>query len=80
MKCQACDEILSDFEATRKQMETDEYLELCNQCFNVDDLDILTLDRTDLMHVTDEKPGLEFERLTDQDYDDLDVNDVYFND
>ena len=32
MKCQACDEILSDFEATRKQIETNQYLELCNHC------------------------------------------------
>jgi hypothetical protein len=77
MKCQACDEILSDFEATRKQIETNQYLELCNHCF---DDDILTLDRTDLMHATDEKPGLEFERLDQNDYDSLGVTDVYFND
>ena len=81
MKCQACDAVLSDFEATRKIMDTDEYLELCNHCFNVSPEDnILTVDRMDLRHVTDDNPGLEFERLDDNDYDSLGVTDVYFND
>jgi hypothetical protein len=34
----------------------------------------------DLRHVTDDKPGLEFERLDENDYDSLGVTDVYFND
>ena len=33
MRCQACDCELSDFESTRKSLETGEYLDLCNKCF-----------------------------------------------
>jgi hypothetical protein len=34
MKCKSCDEVLTDWEATRKVENTGEYLELCNQCFD----------------------------------------------
>ena len=30
--CISCDTVLSDFEATRKHAETNEYLDLCNKC------------------------------------------------
>lgn len=33
MRCQACDCLLSDFEATRKNLETREFVDLCNKCF-----------------------------------------------
>lgn len=53
MRCKSCDEVLTDWEATRKVEETREYLELCNECFNND---VLTIDRPDLMHIEDDKP------------------------
>lgn len=34
MKCQACDVILSDREATRKFIDSKEYIELCDHCFD----------------------------------------------
>jgi hypothetical protein len=32
MKCQACDHLLSDREATRKCHTTKEYLDMCDRC------------------------------------------------
>jgi len=79
MKCKACDEILTDYEATRKVLETNEYLELCNNCFDSESDDVLTLDRADLKHVTDEKPGLEFEQLDEYDYKNFGLNDIFYD-
>jgi len=33
MKCCACDCLLTDFEATRKYHNSDEHVDLCNDCF-----------------------------------------------
>jgi NAD-dependent SIR2 family protein deacetylase len=76
MRCKSCNEILSDWEATRKIEETEEYLELCNQCF---DDNVLTIDRPDLMHIEDEKPGLDFEELNEYDLKSLGINDIYYD-
>ena len=76
MRCKSCNEILSDWEATRKIEETEEYLELCNQCF---DDNVLTIDRPDLMHIEDEKPGLDFEELDEYDLESLGINDIYYD-
>lgn len=76
MKCKSCDEVLTDWEATRKVENTGEYLELCNQCF---DDDVLTIDRSDLMHIEDEKPGLEFEELDEHDYKSLGIDGIYYD-
>jgi hypothetical protein len=76
MRCKSCNEILSDWEATRKIEETEEYLELCNQCF---DDNVLTIDRPDLMHIEDEKPGLDFEELDEYDLKSLGINDIYYD-
>lgn len=42
MKCLACDEILTDKEATRKSV-TLHFVELCDSCFNYikEDMDIM---------------------------------------
>jgi|TARA_B100001094_G_C17906724_1_gene659187 hypothetical protein len=76
MRCKSCDEVLTDWEATRKVEETREYLELCNECFNND---VLTIDRPDLMHIEDDKPGLEFEELDESDYKSLGIDDIYYD-
>lgn len=34
MKCQCCDKMLSDYEATRKNAETGQYLDLCQDCLD----------------------------------------------
>ena len=38
MRCRACNEILSDFELTRKDKETGDFLDLCNDCAYESDL------------------------------------------
>ena len=80
MKCRACDALLSDFEASRKSVETTditegkrhykrEYIDLCNQCFELSDNSGMVIERWDLMTVADDKPGLDFEELYDTDFD-----------
>ena len=34
MRCRACDKNLSDFESTRKNEVTEEYEDLCNDCYS----------------------------------------------
>lgn len=48
MRCYCCNKILSDFEATRKSIKTNEYLDMCNKCYNTISEDLLTYERTDL--------------------------------
>ena len=41
MRCRACQEILTDFEATRKFKSFNDYVELCDKCYFtvIDDLE-----------------------------------------
>ena len=48
MRCYCCNKILSDFEATRKSIKTNEYLDMCNKCYNTISDDLLTYERSDL--------------------------------
>lgn len=48
MRCQACDRLLSDYEATRKSETTKEYLDLCNYCLSDIQNDLLYTEREDL--------------------------------
>ena len=65
MKCRACDALLSDFEASRKSVETTditegkkhykrEYIDLCNYCFESSDKSGMIIERLDLMEAADE--------------------------
>lgn len=53
MKCRACDAMLNSFEATRKNRHN-EFLDLCNGCYNSVKEDIQALERYDLMDMQDE--------------------------
>lgn len=53
MRCKACNEELSDFEATRKSISTWEYIELCNGCFRAVSAEVPALNRNDLMTLSD---------------------------
>lgn len=53
MRCVACDARLSEVEATRKSVNTGEYLDLCNHCYHTIDDDVNALERTDLEHDED---------------------------
>lgn len=35
MKCKACDKMMTDFDVTRKDRVTGEYLDLCGACYSV---------------------------------------------
>ena len=53
MRCKACDAELSDFEATRKSINTWDYIELCNACFSGISGTVPTISRHDLMSLSD---------------------------
>jgi len=48
MRCQACDALLSDYEATRKSELTGEYVDLCNHCYVAIKNDVIVVEREDL--------------------------------
>lgn len=50
MRCLSCNVILTDFEATRKSANTNDYLDLCNHCFYSISDDVESLERPDLEH------------------------------
>ena len=51
MRCFACDCELTDSESTRKSSVTDEYLDLCNNCFSeVQDIFIETEEEEENKH------------------------------
>jgi len=37
MRCAACNDLLTDYEATRKSLVTGDYLDLCTKCINLGD-------------------------------------------
>ena len=53
MRCQACNKKLTDFELTRKSATYEDYLDLCNDCYNTIRVDVKSIDRTDLMSIED---------------------------
>lgn len=55
MRCISCNVVLSDFEATRKHSETNEYIDMCNHCFGEVPIAIPVTERDDLMDNTDEE-------------------------
>jgi len=65
MRCHCCNKILSDFEATRKSVHTNEYLDMCNKCYATVSDDLLTYERTDLYDEED----YEEEDLDHNEYD-----------
>ena len=54
MRCLSCNVILTDFESTRKSAVTEEYLDLCNDCYGTIRDHVKALERFDLMCVDDE--------------------------
>lgn len=48
MRCQCCDHILTDFEATRKFKESQEYADMCNRCVKELPPEIEFVGRSDL--------------------------------
>lgn len=61
MRCYCCDKILSDFESTRKSVNTGDYLDMCNKCYSTIKEDLVAEERYDLYDGDDEQ--------TTEDYD-----------
>jgi hypothetical protein len=61
MHCIICDNMLSDYEATRKHGITGKYLDLCNTCLrSIDGQHAMHVtDRKDLMTIVDIEEGLD---------------------
>ena len=53
MRCKACDKLLSDYESTRKSAQTNEFLDLCNQCYAHVKEEIMTLENQELLSISD---------------------------
>ena len=66
MHCVACDRLLSEFEATRKNAMTMDYIDLCKVCFEDVKTIIPTIDRRELMTEQD------FDTEPEDDLDTLD--------
>lgn len=65
MRCKACNAELSDFESTRKSLDTNEFIDLCNNCYSHVKSDVATIERFDLMHESDEEIFLIDEDISD---------------
>ena len=44
MRCVACNCVLTDFEATRKGVNTGEYIDLCNKCLSTISEEVETIE------------------------------------
>lgn len=53
MHCRACDTLLSDFESTRRNANTFEFVDLCNSCFKEVKHIIPVIERKDLITSVD---------------------------
>jgi hypothetical protein len=53
MHCRACDTFLNDFEATRRNKYTHEFIDLCNHCFDEIKGTVPVIERKDLATVGD---------------------------
>ena len=55
MRCLSCNNVLSDYESTRKYKSTKTFIDLCTSCFIQSDLKLSEVtDRLDLKHNSDE--------------------------
>jgi hypothetical protein len=54
MRCIACNKNLSDFESTRKNARTGEFIDMCTECFETIKDDFNTIDRPDLDNVIED--------------------------
>jgi hypothetical protein len=55
---------LSDYEATRKSVQTGQFLDMCNKCYGSISSEVLAIERTDLRHEDDD----EFHDVKKDDY------------
>lgn len=51
MRCLGCNKELTDFEATRRYTDSEEFVDMCNDCFS--HTGIKAVERHDLMSISD---------------------------
>lgn len=61
MHCRACNAFLTDFESTRRNANTHEFVDLCNDCFKEVKHIIPVIERKDLMTSMDINDDLDTE-------------------
>lgn len=52
-RCIACDKILTDYELTRKSVETGEFIDLCSNCYKYVKDDLQVIDNEDNLNIYD---------------------------
>lgn len=77
MHCRACDTLLSDFESTRRNANTFEFVDLCNSCFKEVKHIIPVIERKDLVTSVDIDDDLDTESQV-EDY--IELRSKYVND
>lgn len=82
MHCRACDALLSDFESTRRNKNTGEFIDLCNSCYQEVKHIIPVSERKDLMLSRDFDDNLDTEGTEELLYNNYRVlsSDEYIND
>lgn len=80
MHCKACDKLLNDFESTRRNKYSYEFVDLCNRCFDAIKDTVPVIERKDLMTSEDYNDDLDTEG-TQEDYNVIKdyVSDEYIN-
>lgn len=78
MHCRACNKLLSDYESTRKNAVTGQYLDLCKVCFEDVKPFVKVIDRKDLITEADlDDPEEDFnDDLGDLSYTGVSLEDI----
>ena len=63
MRCLSCNTIMNDFEATRKGVNTNDYIDLCDRCFGYIEDEVDVIEREDL----DTEDGMSLDLDVDND-------------
>lgn len=72
MRCLSCNEVLTDFESTRKSVVTNQYIDMCNRCYATIAEGIDVIERRDLEHEEDMVVDDDSDDTLDFDVDKLD--------
>jgi len=68
MRCLACNVLMTDYEATRRYLDSQEFVDLCNRCYAVTLDDSETVDRSDLRTLADIEETIFYEQDWELDY------------
>lgn len=69
MRCQQCDDLLTDFEATRKDLRDGSYVDLCDLCYSFVEGMFPVKERFDLWEesVPENEPSLSLDERDNED-------------